>query len=197
MIIGIAGLIGHGKGSVASVLEHHHNFVKLSFADSLKDSVAAVFNWNRLWLEGDTTESRIWREEVDEWWSQRLNIPNLTPRIVLQQWGTEVCRRGFHDDIWIASLENKIHGYQNQNYNVVIPDVRFPNEIDMIQNMNGEVWVVKRGQDPQWLTDYIERGIQPPNIHQSEWAWAKSQFNQVILNDGTLDDLKEKITSLL
>ena len=197
MIIGIAGLIGHGKGTVATILEQHHKFVKLSFADSLKDSVAAVFNWNRLWLEGATTESRIWREQVDEWWSQRLKIPNLTPRIVLQQWGTEVCRRGFHDDIWIASLENKIHGYQNQNYNIVIPDVRFPNEIDMIQNMNGKVWLVKRGQDPQWLREYIDQDIQPIDIHQSEWAWAKSQFDQVILNDGSLDDLKNKIINLV
>ena len=198
-LIGISGLIGDGKGTVGDLLEQYYGFTKLSFADSLKDAVATVFSWPRPLLEGDTVDSRVWRDTPDEWWSNRLNMPNLTPRIVLQQWGTEVCRRSFHDDIWIASLEYKINEYQNSKIttNIVIPDTRFPNEIDMIRRMGGEVWQVSRGERPLWFKDYIERDILPNGIHQSEWAWAKSHFDQIIKNDGTLDDLKEKIKNLI
>ena len=131
MIIGICGLIGSGKGTVADMLEKEHSFVKVSFADSLKDVVAAVFRWPREVLEGDTEESRAWREQVDTWWANKLKMPNLTPRWILQQWGTEVCRVGFHDDIWIASIERKL----DSNINYVIPDTRFPNEIDLIKKL--------------------------------------------------------------
>ena len=104
IIIGITGLISSGKDTIANYLTTFHGFKKESFANSLKDAVASVFGWDREMLEGTTTSSREWREQVDPWWSARLDIPDLTPRWVLQNWGTEVCRKGFHDDIWIASL---------------------------------------------------------------------------------------------
>lgn len=62
MIVGICGLIGSGKGTVADMLVGEFGFTKISFADSLKDAVAAVFGWPRNLLEGDTDESRSWRE---------------------------------------------------------------------------------------------------------------------------------------
>jgi hypothetical protein len=193
MIVGICGLISSGKGTVADILQEQHGFVKLSFADSLKDAVAAVFSWPRNMLEGDTDLSRQWREQVDEWWANRLGIPNLSPRWVLQQWGTEVCRVGFHQDIWIASLERKLRS----EVNYVIPDTRFPNEINLIKKIGGEVWCVKRGVDPQWFTLYSVGGSPPKDIHPSEWEWARAKFDQVIENDGSIDDLNQKVKSLL
>ncbi len=65
MIIGICGLISSGKGTVADILVEKHNFIKLSFADKLKDGVATVFGWDRAMLEGDTVESRKWLEQFD------------------------------------------------------------------------------------------------------------------------------------
>jgi len=107
MIIGIAGLIGSGKDTAADYLVNSYGYRRDSFASTLKDAVSAVFGWDRELLEGRTRESREWREEVDLWWSARLDRV-ITPRWVLQQWGTEVGRRSFHDDIWIASMENKL-----------------------------------------------------------------------------------------
>jgi hypothetical protein len=193
-IIGICGLIGSGKGTVADILEESHGFVKISFADSLKDAVAAVFGWQRSLLEGDTDESRAWREEVDVWWAERLGTPHLTPRWVLQQWGTEVCRDGFHKDIWISSVERKI---RESSCDVVLPDTRFPNEVDMIQRMQGKVWRVQRGEDPAWFSRYQRRGMIPTDIHPSEWAWARSAFDATIQNDGTLEDLRKNAHNLL
>jgi hypothetical protein len=126
MIIGVCGFIGSGKDTIADYLVNIHGFRRESFANSLKDSVAAVFGWDRVMLEGRTRQAREWREQRDEWWSQRLDMPNLTPRWVLQHWGTEVCRMGFHDDIWIASLENKLRTVQDE---VVISDCRFPTKL--------------------------------------------------------------------
>ena len=193
MIIGICGLIGSGKGTVSDILVEEHGFKKISFADSLKDAVAAVFSWDRELLEGDTDVSRMWRETKDTWWADRLGIPDLTPRLILQLWGTEVCRTGFHNDIWIASLERKLRS----NTNYVIPDTRFPNEVDLIKKIGGEIWCVKRGPDPKWFVQYQLGGSPPNHIHSSEWEWARSKFNKTLANDGTLDDLKALVKSLV
>ena len=195
MIIGVCGLIGSGKGTVADILVDEHGFQKLSFADSLKDAVSVVFGWDRAMLEGDTDESRAWRECIDPWWAERLDMPGLTPRIVLQKWGTEVCRDSWHRDIWILSIERKLS--EMSSTRVVVPDTRFPNEIDMIQRLGGQVWRVKRGQDPFWFTRYRTRGKEPHSIHPSEWMWAKSEFDRIIHNDGTLNELQDKVVSLV
>jgi hypothetical protein len=194
MIIGICGLIGSGKGTVADILQIENNWTKVSFADSLKDCVSVVFGWPRELLEGNTYESRAWREQVDQWWSEHLDMPHLTPRWILQYWGTEVLRQGFHNDLWIHSVRRKIASVSS---NFVIPDTRFPNEIKMIKEVGGEIWLVKRGEDPEWLQKYQSHSIIPDDIHASEWMWAKSEFDHVILNDGTITDLRNTVNSLL
>jgi len=148
MIIGVCGLIGSGKDTIADYLQNIHHFRKESFAHTLKDAVASIFGWDRDLIEGRTRESREWREQVDPWWADRLNMPHLTPRYVLQVWGTEVARRGFHDDIWIASLENKLRKTRDD---VVISDCRFPNEIAAIRRAGGIVIRVTRGLEPTWF----------------------------------------------
>jgi len=194
MIIGVCGLIGSGKGTVADLLVERHGFAKVSFADSLKDCVAAVFGWPRELLEGDTEESRRWREQVDGWWADRLGMPKLTPRWALQYWGTEVCRNGFHNDIWVASLENRMRA-SGRSY--VIPDTRFPNEINAIRSLRGSVWHVTRGENPAWFDAFVRDGIEPTDVHESEWRWARGGFDRVIRNDGTLAELGEIVEECL
>jgi hypothetical protein len=88
-------------------------------------------------------------------------MPNLTPRWVLQYWGTDVLRKGFHDDIWIASLENKM---RKTGDNIVISDVRFPNEIKAIHNAGGIVVRIKRGDEPEWYQDAINMNAGNTNM---------------------------------
>ena len=203
MIIGICGFIGSGKDTVADFLVNFHEFRRESFASTLKDSVAAVFGWDRTLLEGRTAEAREWREQVDPWWAERLNMPTLTPRWVLQYWGTEVCRRSFHDDIWIASLENKI---RNSKDHVVISDCRFPNEISSIKNAGGKIVWVQRGELPDWYDIAVEanRGrniaineLKMRKIHASETAWVGTDFHTILDNNGTIDDLYKQAKDLL
>lgn len=198
MIIGFCGLIGSGKDTAADYLCNFHGFKRESFANTLKDAVAAVFNWDRTMLEGRTKTAREWREQIDPWWSQRLNVPDLTPRLVLQQWGTEVCRRGFHDDIWIASLENKLSKTKDS---IVISDCRFPNEINSIRRAGGRVVRIARGPDPEWF--HLAR-IAPaemkklyPNIHASEYSWVNTNFDITIDNNGSVEDLYIELKNLV
>lgn len=198
MIIGVCGLIGSGKDTIADYLVNIHEFRRDSFAATLKDAVSAVFGWDRELLEGRSRQSREWREQADTWWSQRLGH-TITPRNILQQWGTEVCRQGFHDDIWIASLENKLRNTQDD---VVISDCRFPNEIQAIRRAGGAVVRVKRGQDPGWfqlaVNHFVRGGALPGAMpHASEWAWAGTEFDHVIDNNGTLDGLYQQVNDLV
>jgi hypothetical protein len=212
MIIGITGFISSGKDTAANYFVAQHGFKRDSFAGALKDAVASVFGWDRELLEGLTPEARIWREQVDPWWSTRLKIPKLTPRWVLQYWGTNVCRFGFHDDIWIAALENRL---RHRNGHTVISDVRFPNEIQAIRNAGGIIIWVKRGalpdwydcaltentthEDRQWLLEDAGQ-LMPqryPDVHQSEWAWVGSIFNYEVDNNGTVEKLYSELSNLL
>jgi hypothetical protein len=209
MIIGVCGLIGAGKDTIADYLVNIHQFRRESFANTLKDAVSSVFGWDRELLEGRTRQSREWREQVDPWWSDRLNMPNLTPRWVLQYWGTEVVRKGFHDDTWIASLENKL---RKTTDDVVISDCRFPNEIQAIKSAGGIVIRVHRGPDPEWyhLAETVNRGperniewswsktqLEKFNIHASETAWVGTEFDAIIDNNSSMDQLFAQVNNLV
>ena len=208
MIIGICGLIGSGKDTIADYLTNFHEFRRESFASTLKDAVANVFGWDRTMLEGRTKEAREWREQVDAWWAERLGIPHLTPRWILQNWGTEVCRKGFHDDIWIASLENKLRANTDD---IVVSDCRFPNEIAAIKKAGGRVVRVVRGPEPEWYQLAVSRNRGPNGnsswalsgrkleqlgIHASETAWVGTRFDAVLDNNSTLEDLYQQVKRL-
>ena len=202
MIIGVCGFIGSGKDTVADYLVNNHSYRRESFANTLKDAVSSVFGWDRNMLEGRTKQAREWREQVDPWWTARLGRP-ITPRAVLQQWGTEVCRKGFHDDIWIASLENKL---RTSTDDIVISDCRFPNEIKSIKAAGGTIVWVQRGELPSWHIMAAKANQGDPvaaeklkhlNIHASETAWVGTDFDLVLDNNSTLDNLFNQVENLV
>jgi rhodanese-related sulfurtransferase len=131
-------------------------------------------------------------------------MSDLTPRLVLQQWGTEVARRAFHDDTWIASLENKLSKAHND---IVITDVRFPNEIQAVRNAGGIVIRVVRGEEPVWYGIAKQANNGDPvaqqqlagfKIHPSETAWIGTEFDAVIDNNSDgLDPLFAQVKDLV
>lgn len=210
-VVGILGFKGSGKDTAGDFLVREHGFVLDSFANPLKDAISAVFGWERDLLEGSTSESRIWREQPDEWWESKLDwsshparvlSPRFTPRIALQYFGTEVFRGHFHNDIWILSLENRLRGKDK----VVLTDCRFPNEFKVIKGMKGLAFRVVRGPEPDWYSDACLaangseehiRLMEKVGVHSSEWAWLTQDFDAVIENNGTIKDLEKNVECLI
>jgi hypothetical protein len=122
---------------------------------------------------------------------------------VLQWWGTEVCRKSFHDDIWIASLEHRLQSTQDS---IVISDCRFPNEIRAIKESGGQVIWVQRGSLPEWYDLAVRANsndqsakaeLVSKGIHASETAWVGTQFDQVVDNNGTIEQLYKQLSSIV
>lgn len=202
MLIGVIGFIGSGKGTVGDYLVEKYNFKNDSFAKPLKDAVSIIFGWDRILLEGITKESREWREKKDNYWSSVIG-EDISPRLVLQLFGTECIRKVFHPNVWSASL---IKRYEKSGMkNTVVTDCRFKNEIEAIKNVGGYIIRVKRGNEPEWYNNYLsllkeenfymieklrEEGKLP---HVSETDWIGSDFDIIIENNGTLNDLYKNI----
>jgi hypothetical protein len=203
-IIGVCGLKGAGKDTIGDIIcKNDDSFVKMSFADTLKDITAILMGWDRELLQGSTIESREWREKADDYWSDKFG-KMITPRIILQELGTNVLRNQFLQSIWVDSLQKKL---MEIDKNVVITDVRFPNEIDMIKELGGTIYRVERGELPKWYytvnnlrlaampdanIPYIVEGLD--KIHESEWKWiGYDRPEHIFKNDGTIEDLEKEV----
>lgn len=207
--IGIVGFKNSGKDSLANQFINI-GYEKYAFADSLKDVLSATFGWERSLLEGDTIESRNWREEPDIWWEEKLNwcdqlnfksvFPRFTPRVAMQLVGTDVFRKYFNDNLWILSLENKIRNKTN----IIISDCRFPNEIKMIKDNGGIIIRVIRGEEPDWYKVGLDAAngnnsakeyLLSKQIHMSEWAWLNQDFDIEVYNNSTPEKMFNTLLS--
>lgn len=201
-IIGINGKAGSGKTTIAEYIHKKYNYDIMSFADPLKDCVSAIFGWDRSLLQGDTQISRSFRETKDDKWSKIMKS-DITPRKMLQFFGTECCRDKLGEDIWLNSLYCRI----KSDY-VVVSDMRFENEFDFIVSLGGIVVKVVRdeGNDSKInnLAILAKCGdknaleyLKKLNIHQSEWDLCNKKFDYIIKNDGSLLDLYNKIDLMI
>lgn len=200
-IIAINGTIGSGKDAFAQAFVDV-GYQRVSFAKNLKDAVSAIFGWDREMLEGNTPESRIQREIPDTFWCQKLGRDDVSPRWVLQNYGTDVMRKYFHDNIWVFSLE---YDMMQMEGDIIITDCRFPNELKMIRDNNGVVIEIQRTV-PYWygLAVSYNTGavtmmpVELESVHRSEWAWIGiNSPNHTVLNDGTLKDLYRKAETII
>ena len=141
-------------------------------------------------MEGLTEESRLWRETTDDFWSEKLSIPSFTPRKALQMIGTDLFRIHFNNDIWTNIVENKIGVMlkNNPNTNIVISDCRFANEFNLI----------KQFTDSHIIMILREKNISTNKIyHSSETEWVNYNFDAILQNDNSIDELKINLKSLL
>ena len=208
-LIGITGAISAGKDTIGDILVNNFaNWEKMSFASHLKDVTALLFGMDRKMLAGETPEDRVKREQPDEFWSKKMG-KDFTPRYALQFLGTNLLRNQLHQNIWVDCLERKILASKK---NIVITDVRFPNEIDMIRNIGGKIWRVERGELPIWFRkveswnqnrENLEYDIpyyvpEISNIHESEWRWVGyDEPNYIFENNGTIEDLKNNVIDFM
>lgn len=188
MIIGLCGAQGAGKDTVGGILESKHGFVKLAFASAIKDILSALFSWPRDMLEGLTKESREWRETPNEYWSNKLAIPDFSPRRAMQIVGTDLFRNHLNQDIWINIIENKIMTLRESdpNVNIVITDCRFANEFDMIRKFP-EARIIKIVKDT-----HVEIGA----THSSENDWTNVDC-EILQNNGSIESLGLNLDAMI
>lgn len=204
MIIGLNGLIGSGKDTVTDYVIKTYELEQMSFGKYVKDCLAVMFGWDREMLEGKTKESRIWRDSVDVFWSSKLNL-RFTPRLAMQLYGTELVRKHLNNDFWINRFE--LDYEKRENKNIIVSDCRFINEIEKIRELGGTIIEIQPKELPEWyetaknqnLGMYNEDVMKKlyPQIHVSEYGWIGLNNPDIIIkNDGTLDELYEKISKI-
>jgi hypothetical protein len=166
--IGLSGSKGAGKDSVAAYLmEVRSGMVRLSFADPLKD-IMRVLGFTEAQLY-DPVE----KERVDPFWE-------ASPRTIIQLVGTEALRYQVRQDIWVKLMEREIRTAPDKV--TVIPDVRFPNEAEMIRSLGGVVLRVERADNPLAMDS---------DQHVSERGLPEGMEAAIIKNDGSREDLRE------
>lgn len=130
MIIGFAGRGESGKSTAAAYLSFKYGYMEFNFGDPLKQAVAALVGEDPEIYYNQTTKAEI--------------IPwlGITRREFMQKLGTECIRECIDKDFWIKRMEQNISGLEDSH--VVIGDVRFSNEVRLIQDMGGITVLLKR-----------------------------------------------------
>lgn len=211
MLIGIVGFAGSGKSTVGKIICEKYGYQLDSYASTLKDVAAIMFGWDRKLLEGDTAESRKWRESVDTFWENELDIPGFTPRYAIQHVGTNAIRYNFCMDFWVLSLKRRwiLQGMPN----IVIADCRFKNEIEFISKQNGIIIEVMRHDHPSWfeMMKDVNNGTPDEDIikrveemkenkiipHVSETSWIGSKIDYTLPNFTNITDLTKNIDHIM
>ena len=115
----------------------------------------------------------------------------MSVRELLQKLGTEAIRDGLHPNAWVNALmceykRPKMSEYNPSNW--IITDVRFPNELEAIEDVKGLTLKVIRP---------VEKSKTPVRLHPSETSLDKAEFDYTIINDGSIADLIEKVRQIL
>lgn len=213
-IIALTGQAGAGKDTLAKLIIEYapltghvsDRWVKMSFASHLKDVVALLFYMDRDMLEGVTPEDRAKREQPDEFWSTKMCKP-FTPRHALQYIGTDLLRNQLHKNIWVDCLEKKI---DSTNTNVIVTDVRFKNEINMLRNKNAMFVRMEFEKKPYYwdityknnifepLTDQEKTKLKEINetVHPSETEWiGVDNPKHIFTHKNNIDLLRDDLLS--
>lgn len=185
-MIGLAGLMGSGKNEVANMLCDIGGYVEYAFAYKLREEVAEILRTKR--IPHDYPPAIIptavhYFGKVDKVWEKPTEIGM---RKLLQWHGTEYRRRLYGDDYWVKQTFQEIFMLPK----VVLTDVRFQNEYDAIKYDGGEVWLVRRSDrehvyNAAHVSEHFVKTLGPHNV------------DRVIDNDGSLEDLYEKVREAL
>ena len=168
-IIGVSGKIGAGKTTIGKHLEKEFGYKLLSFSTPLKKAASDLFS-----IPLEHFYNSDLKYLVDPFW-------NLTPRKILQTFGTECMRFNFGFDFWTKCMEGNLKDYKK----VVIDDVRFLEEAEMIKKYNGKIIRVTRFDNPYTFKEsHISESYKPP-------------FNIRISNNRNIEYLQSHINYLI
>jgi hypothetical protein len=183
MLIGMTGVAGSGKSTVASWLERDFGFESRSFAAPLKESAAALLGCTVDDLEQWKNDPGFFVAvlKVDEYYT------DMTVREFLQRYGTESHRDVFGPDFWVnQGMAGIGFDYNSRGVpvypDIVWSDVRFPNEAAAIRKRAGRLIRIERP------------GAGVPGNHVSE---VPLPAEVTLVNDGTLDELYQQVAEVV
>jgi hypothetical protein len=174
MLIGLTGLAGAGKSEVSRILTEEFGFTRVKFADPLKNMLRTLLTDightpadAERYVEGDLKESVV----------DGLDGLGITARHLMVSIGTEWGRKAVHPDLWTTLWVAKTERFPR----VVVDDVRFPNEVDLIRARGGKIW-------------HIDRPGLTAGAHISEQLQVEP--DATIFNNGGLHDLTNNVRYL-
>lgn len=177
-LIGFAGRKGSGKDLAAKLMIEEFGGSRVAFADELKECCGRIWNLTHEQLHGGL------KEVVDDRWG-------LTPREIMQRFGTEVAR-SIHPDTWIKNvievqIPSKVAFFGDRATRFYISDVRFPNECAAIQAAGGHVIRIERPASSTLA--YSD--------HPSETEIDDLPVDAMVLNNGSIRELRASLGDLI
>lgn len=157
VLIGMAGKMGSGKSSVSDCFVKNNNFVKLSFAKPLKDSLVLLTGLD---ISNFTDMEK-----------KEVPIPGVgkSPRELMQLMATDFIREMVNYDFWLWRMGQSISKFSDRD--IIIDDVRFENEANFIRSNGGKIVHIKR--DFEFASNHKQ--------HKSEKG-VKIQLNDTVLH---------------
>jgi len=183
-LIGIhAPVPGSGKTTIANFLVEEHNYHRIPFADPLKLMMRALLQSFGYTV---STGDRLLNEpELKERILPELGV---TPRYMMQTLGTEWGRKLIHSEIWLLAWKRSVEELGIYG-NVVVDDVRFPNELEIVKSMpDSALWWVERPSVP------VASSVM---AHSSQQPLDQFQFDITFVNNGTIKELHEMVNDAL
>lgn len=182
-VLGLCGLRGSGKSTVGSMiskaLPERTPVLECGFADGVREVARRVYGLTAEEM-GDPVKKELPVGRLD----------GLTPRFIMQRIGTEVAR-SIHSDSWVWMLKDRIERFrilaEPQDPDapepwVIITDVRYQNEVDLVNYLGGKVWVIERGGQ-----------IVDKNAHPSERPDLLTGWHFKLFNNSDLENLSENV----
>lgn len=168
-----------GKTTVANYL-CGMGYRRLPFATPIKTMVRAFLR--QLGYEPDQLD------HFTEYGGKNEILPQVgvTPRHLMQTLGTEWGRQCIHPRVWINCWERIARDQLGAGIDVVVDDVRFANEAELILSLGGEIWRVERSGTERGPAHASEGGLDDfPVVHRR------------LVNDGTLLDLHTRVREIV
>lgn len=165
-LIAFLGYNHSGKSSAASALIEH-GFKRHSFADPLKSMLLSI----------GLTEEQLW--------GNKKEVPcellgGKTPRHAMKELGESWGRKSIDENLWIRIWRTTFP----VNGDVVVDDLRYPDEAELIRSQNGTIVKIERPD------------IEPDLSHPSEQHIETIKPDHVIINDGSLESLYARVSML-
>lgn len=212
-VFGLLGVKGSGKDTCAKFLVEEHGFVRVAFADKLYREAAQAYGVTVEFLADRTTKEsdlpalalancrdpgfvravlaeRGWHGSAP---ADQMHLP-LSPRYVLQLWGTEYRRKRGVDSYWLDQVAQLISADPTKSY--VITDVRFKNEARFIESLGGKLFRIRRPELE--AREAADRALKGTAAHPSETELLNWPVHRELFNvEGHPESLREALLEVL